>query len=347
MPKIDAKIRRRASSVLFISMIYPDFIRRDIGILEREYCIRPFRYKPSHRLAPNLWQQMRLLAWLALRMPGAKAVWIWFADYHAFLPVLFSKIMRKKSVTVLAGYDVTYIPELKYGVFSNPIRSFFAAFAIRNASVLAPVAEALVGKARQHVSGIRGRIVPVPFGFDSTEWYCDTPKQKGVLTVSIADDAARLKIKGVDFLVDVARMLPEVPFTVIGVHERVGALLHAPSNVKFIGRIPRSELRAYYSVAKVYAQLSLSEGMPNVVCEAMLSECIPVGTKIGGIPEIIGDSGYLVSNHALSEAVRAVRSAIRAPRNLGLKARRRVMKRFSEQNRHRALVGIIEGSGIS
>jgi glycosyltransferase involved in cell wall biosynthesis len=327
-------------------MSFPSFVRSDIELLQKKFDVGCFHYDPSDRMIPNIRQQIRLFSWLMVRMPRAVAVYVWFADYHAFLPVLFSKILKKQSVVVLGGYDVTYIPELKYGVFSNPIRSFFAAFAIRNAGVLAPVAEELIEKARVRVPVIRGRVVHLPLGFDPSHWYCDTPKEKSVLTVSVAEDGTRLKIKGVDFLIDIARMTPEVPYTVIGVQPRLRALLKAPPNVRFVdGRIPFSELRGYYSRAKVYAQLSMSEGMPSVVCEAMLCECIPVGTKIGGIPGIIGDAGYCISERDPLGAARVIRKAIQAPRKLGENARHRIVARFSQESRYQAIVGIIERHG--
>jgi len=36
----------------------------------------------------------------------------WFADTHAFLAVLLSKLFRKKSIVVVGGYEVANVPEI-------------------------------------------------------------------------------------------------------------------------------------------------------------------------------------------------------------------------------------------
>jgi len=60
--------------------------------------------------------------------------------------------------------------------------------------------------------------------------------------------------------------------------------------IKFTGIVPDEELIKYYQKAKVY-QLSEYEGLPNALCEAMLCECVPAGTRYCGIPTAIGDTG--------------------------------------------------------
>jgi hypothetical protein len=97
----------------------------------------------------------------------------------------------------------------------------------------------------------------------------------------------------------------------------------------------------YYQRAKVYAQLSISEGLPNVVCEAMLAGDIPVGTRRGGIPEAIGNTGFYVPYGDVQASAEAIKRALQSPEELGLKARARIMQLYPQQRREEALINII------
>jgi glycosyltransferase involved in cell wall biosynthesis len=335
MPSADPNPPEPRRNLLFVTMAFPSFIREDLELLSGRFRVRTFLYRPSRNLLPNAWRQIRLALWLAARIRRADAVVVWFADYHAPLPVWFGRRCGKRSVIVLAGYDVARIPELKYGVFSNPVRSFCARYAIRNASVLAPVTPSLAEKAERRTGPVRGRIVPIPFGFDASAWTRTeaSPKENEVLTVGFAESETRIRIKGMDLLVEAAWLLPSVPFTVVGVSAEAVRALHPPPNVRWVEKLPRENLRSYYSRAKVYAQLSVSEGMPNVLCEAMLCECVPVGTAVGGIPDVIGDCGFLVRTRTPEAAAEAIRWALAAPPELGLSARRRIVENFTPERR--------------
>ena len=52
-------------------------------------------------------------------------------------------------------------------------------------------------------------------------------------------------------------------------------------------------MKQLYQNNKFYFQGSRLEGLPNSVCEAMLCGCIPIGSKVFGIPDIIGNTGIL------------------------------------------------------
>ena len=70
------------------------------------------------------------------------------------------------------------------------------------------------------------------------------------------------------------------------------------------------------------------EGLPNSLCEAMLCECIPIGSAYFGTPSAIGDTG-LIFNH--SNSIQSVVEFILDPNNTNLphRARQRIIGRFN------------------
>jgi glycosyltransferase involved in cell wall biosynthesis len=100
------------------------------------------------------------------------------------------------------------------------------------------------------------------------------------------------------------------------------------------------ELLEEYRRARVYVQVSQYEGLPSALGEAMACGCIPVGTRIAGIPTLIGDSGFYVPQNDVDATARAIREAYDT--DLGDRPRRRIEERFSQGQRQRALVEIIE-----
>jgi glycosyltransferase involved in cell wall biosynthesis len=98
----------------------------------------------------------------------------------------------------------------------------------------------------------------------------------------------------------------------------------------------------YYQKAKVYCQVSYHEGLPNTLCEAMLCECIPVGTNRSGIPTAIGDVGIIIPYGDIDAMVKAFSLAIELPEETGKKARQRIIENFPSERRQRELASIID-----
>ena len=68
-----------------------------------------------------------------------------------------------------------------------------------------------------------------------------------------------------------------------------------PENIIFLGRLSPYDLNNYYNKTKFYLQLSNFEGFGVVICEAMLCECIPIVSNVNFLPEIIGNSGFILN----------------------------------------------------
>ena len=77
---------------------------------------------------------------------------------------------------------------------------------------------------------------------------------------------------------------------------RQAAELGIAGRVHFVGAVSQRELAARFASARVMVLPSLSEGLGRVVVEAMLLGMPVIGSRVGGIPDMIadGENGYLV-----------------------------------------------------
>ncbi len=115
--------------------------------------------------------------------------------------------------------------------------------------------------------------------------------------------------KGVHILLDafalVARDVPETLLEIAGAAEnpdyardlqRQAERLGLAGRVRFLGPLPQDQLAGRMAAAEVFVLPSLSEGLPRVVYEAMACGRPVVGSRAGGIPELIEDgvTGFLV-----------------------------------------------------
>jgi glycosyltransferase involved in cell wall biosynthesis len=323
-----------ALRIFFSSTLCTPFIEQDEIILSAHY-----------RLEKIIASGVTAL----LRIPGAVGradiTLSWFGSVYAGYTVLLTKLLRKKSIIIVAGVDASKDKEINYGIWLSPWKSLVMRYAFRNADRLLVVDPFLQREAMRLAEYDGSNIVNIPFGFDGEEWKPGGTREDMVLTVAACDDTWRMKKKGIDKLFEAARSLPEVRFCLIGIRESLLPEITPtiPPNMTLIPYVPRSELLPYYQRAKVYCQPSFTEGLPNTLCEAMLSGCIPVGTIAGGIPTAIGTAGYLVEYRDQQALVDALQRALASPPSDGLKARERIAREFALQKREQALQHVIDG----
>jgi len=278
---------------------------------------------------------------LPFQLMKVKTVFIWFADYHAFLPVFFAKLLNIQSIVVVGGYDATFIPELNYGAYSKGLRSLLTKKIVQWANWVIPVDDSLSDKITSRNGELKS-VKTVYTGHDSEKWFCDTEKVNRIVTVGAFDNVSRLKIKGLDFFVEVAKRLPQYEFAIVRAMNNKGHLLgELPANLTlFTKRLSDEELRQLLSSSKIYAQFSLSEGLPSATCEAMLCECIPIGTNVGGIPNAIGKNGVVLEEREIAEAVVGIEKIMNGGFS-GENCRTHIFNKFSIEHRHEALKQLI------
>jgi glycosyltransferase involved in cell wall biosynthesis len=192
--------------------------------------------------------------------------------------------------------------------------------------------------------GVDGKnIQTVPTGYDYEKFKPEGEKENLVISVSIGDNWERIRLKGLDTFVKSAEFLPDVKFLVIGIQGDALNKLQdvATSNVEFTGFISDEKLLRYYQKAKVYCQLSMREGLPTALCEAMLCECVPVGTDVQGVRTAIGNAGFYVPYSDEKATAEAIKKALKS--NKGKEARERIRNMFPMEKREKELIEIIKG----
>lgn len=330
----------RETKVLFVHPGPSTFVRIDLDILKRHFSVRPM--KATTFLVPKpgrnplvFWQLLKGVWW-------ADVVYCWFANVNAFFAALFSIVFRKRFLVVAGGYDAAYVPEIDYGLFTGRWSSVLTRFVYKNADRILVVDESLkIDILRNTGLEIGNKIKTVPTGYDHRRWKPEGEKdEKLVITVGVVN-WSNLKRKGFEIFVRAARFFPDVRFILVGKHldDSVSYLKAlASSNTEFTGFVSERELIRFYQKAKVYCQLSRYEGLPNALCEAMLCECIPVGTKKGGIPTAMGDTGFFVPYGDVEATVRGIRKALSSSLKRGKSARERIKKLFPSQRREKELI---------
>ena len=107
--------------------------------------------------------------------------------------------------------------------------------------------------------------------------------------------------------------------------------------VQFIGPQPQSELAIWMAKASVLVLPSMSEGLGRVIIEAMATGTPVIGSRVGGIPELVEDGvrGFLVppgDEKALAEKLRWILSNPDKSRAMGESGRAFVERLFSTES---------------
>lgn len=323
--------------VLFIAAFETPFILDDLRFLESRFEVVPM-------IGSGPVQAGRVSA----RVASVDVIFTWFASVYAAIAVLAGASLGKRTILQVGGVDLASEPDLGYGIWTSGWRSRLVGQAIRSATRVLAVDESLLEEAKLRARYDGRNLEVLPTGFDPERWKPGPEKERRVVCVASVPDQARVRVKGLDVLLETARRMPAVRFTVVGVRGELISGLRAPSNVELLPWMMQEGVRTHLERAAVYFQPSRREGLPNALCEAMLCECIPVATAVGGNPRAVGNAGLLVEPGDTDAMVRALTMALGMPRDHGRAARSHIIERFSRTRREERLATLIEqGPGAS
>jgi glycosyltransferase involved in cell wall biosynthesis len=248
------------------------------------------------------------------------------------------------------------MPEINYGNFRKRWLKKATVYSFKNCTKIIPVAEALVRQEYIYDKNISARqgllnLIPdlatpiqvIPNGFDTDFWKDKKEPKKSFSFITVATGTARKNraaVKGIDLVLLMANEFPHYQFTLIG---DINVKSHLP-NVLVKGKAGRKQLRDLFDQHQFYLQLSASEGFPNALAEAMLCGCIPIGSAVGAIPEIIGNAGFLLQ-HKDANKLKLIFDTLHLHDldQLRHEASERIKENFGYGKRQKALIALFYG----
>ena len=351
------------SRVIYIKPANSSFIRGDQSILEKEYEVKAFLMDQNKNKLIYGWKLLCLFFYLISNLFYKDVLFVsWFADYHSALMAFVGKLTHKKSIIFIGGQEAVCYPELKKGVYRKKIRGLCVKYALRNTTLIIANHKSLIyhensyyNPQHPHIDGIQHYVsnlrTPTQIlfnGINTGLFKRDETISKSdnvVLTVGTMSQVGDFYNKGFDLFIQVAKRNKGIDFVLIGLNPGFLKWMEDNFQVSEISNLqiipsfcPQEILNQKYNQAKVFVQASITEGMPNTLSEAMLLECIPVGSNVNGIPDAIGDTGVIIYNRNVEELEKAILKALTL--NTGKEARQRVLNQFSFNLREEKLLEI-------
>lgn len=341
--------------VLYFHIGLSSFVEKDVAILKEEFelSIFHFQVKNKKQVPFSFFKQF---FFILKNFFKSDIFVIQFGGYQSLIPCLFSKLFKKKkSVIILGGTDCVSLPSIKYGNFSKKLLTYATEISLKTASLLLPVDESLIKYKYEYqdndfpyqgyqyfIKNIQTPNKVIYNGYDGELWKCTKVKEPLSFITVGANLGSRFgfQLKGIDLIFEVAPNFPDCKFYIVGGNSIKNKVI--PSNIILLNPVPNESLAEFISSKQYYLQLSMSEGFPNALCEAMLCECIPIVSSVGAMPKIVGLEGYILEKKSLLELKSIIFKAIgNTSKHDTNKVRDRIINNFQLSLRKNELLKII------
>ncbi len=183
-----------------------------------------------------------------------------------------------------------------------------------------------------------GKVKVIPNGVDASVFHpgvecsilCPLPI---ILTARrlVRKNGIEYLIKAMEYIKDQCKLL------IIGdgpERQKLEILAKRAGNIEFMGAVPHEKMPSCIAGADIAVVPSIIEASSLFMLEAMAMGKPVVASAVGGLPEILGDSGILVTPMHPRSLVNAIMELLHDPvkrRRLGSSARRRVEENFTWQ----------------
>jgi glycosyltransferase involved in cell wall biosynthesis len=292
------------SEVSGLELIHVDFPRRP-GILRYSFF--------QVRIALTIWRKRK--AW--------DAAWLLHGSTAMILPIVAARVAGKKAVLVWTASSAK-IAVHRYGPVSlrallvNILESLTLAYSSHIVTY---------GKSiSMHVRGLRGRPDVLAFGAEFIDLDRFVFQQSvGQRPLSVGFVGRLSPEKGLSNFLRALPLLasefPQLEAYVVGTGELLPEVLDFANNsglknrLHIIGNVEQDTLPGVYSQMRVLVIPSYTEGLPNVMLEAMACGTPVLAARVGAIPDVIHDrvNGFLLADNSPESIAGGARAIFSMP----------------------------------
>ena len=338
--------------IIYSFPIYASFVKNDEALMKKHFNVSSFHFQQQKQKI--IFSFISQFFFLILKSWSADVYVSFFAGYSSFLPGIFAKLFGKPHLIILGGTDCCSFPSFNYGNFNKKLLGLFTGASLKSATHFAPVDLSLIESENVYVKEVfpkqgykifcpkaKAPFTVINIGYDSEKFYCSKPKIKNSFLTMAQMNWPNYSRKGIDLFFEMAKRFPECTFTLVG-HKPEMKFENTPSNISLVEFIPYEKLRDVYSEHEFYLQLSIMEGFPSAPCEAMLCECIPIVSNVAALPEIAGDTGFILEKKNEDLLEQLIHKAMKSDKEmLRQKARQRIIDKYPKNLREK-LVQLID-----
>jgi len=324
--------------ILFLYRYSSTFVENDYKTLKKHFSVERMQIKWSLKDFIKLFYRAR----------ENDLIFVWFANWVAFLSIIFSKFWGKKSVVIAGGMDAMWFIKNKkiknlevYGLFEK-IQKLISQFVFNHADFLLPVSKyaergVMIISKPKRIKTVYNGVEPIKVG---------KIKKKEIVMIVAPLVKINIRKKGLITFAKASKLVPHAKFFIIGRYNENSSFYHlllnvSGKNLEFTGYIERNKLCEIMKEAKVYCQVSYSESFGYALAEAMLYKCIPVVTNRTALPEIVGDTGFYVNYGDVISTAKAIKKALKMPDSFGETPRKRILENFLISKREKDLINVV------